>query len=583
VGKTVLILRLATRDLRRRPAEALMVLLVIAVAVTALTLGLALKGTTDNPYQQTRTATAGPDVVANYVGRDGGPASLDALTQASGVVGHSGPYPIANPVLRADGDAVTVTAEGRDSSATSVDQPEVTSGSWVRPGGIVVERGLADSLGLRAGDPITLSGLSFRVAGVAVTAAMPSYPMSEPGLIWVTRADAQRLGAPAAPIFYVMNLKLADPADAQAFADAHSRTGLSLMTSQFISDQDASLVVNSQQDLLVGSWLLALLAAASVAVLVGGRMAEQTRRVGLLKAVGSTPGLVTAVLLAENLLLALLAAAAGLLAGRLTAPLLTSPGAGLIGTPGPPSLSLSSAALVTAVALAVAMIATAIPAVRAARSSTVRSLTDSARPPRRHGKLIVASAALPVPLLLGLRLAVRRPRRSLLTVCSIAVTVTTLIAVLTFQRYADNSARAYGSFGAANPQNARNSQVLLVITIALVVLAAISAIFTTWATVQDARRPSALARALGATPEQVTAGLSAAQLLPALLGAVLGIPLGLGLYAAVSSGQSLPVPPAWSLAAVVLASLLVLAGLTAIPARIGARHSVAEVLQADAT
>lgn len=157
-----------------------MVLLVIAVAVTALALGLALKGVTDNPYQQTRTATAGPDIEANYVGRDGGPASLDALTQAPGVVGHSGPYPVANPVLRAHGDAVTVTAEGRDSSTASVDQPEVTSGSWVRPGGIVIERGLADSLGLRAGDPITLSGLPFRVAGIAVTAAMPSYPMSEP-------------------------------------------------------------------------------------------------------------------------------------------------------------------------------------------------------------------------------------------------------------------------------------------------------------------------------------------------------------------------------------------------------------------
>jgi putative ABC transport system permease protein len=173
----------------------------------------------------------------------------------------------------------------------------------------------------------------------------------------------------------------------------------------------------------------------------------------------------------------------------------------------------------------------------------------------------------------------RRPAEALMVLLVIAVAV----AVLTFQRYADNSARAFGSFGAANPQNARNSQVLLVITIALVALAAISAIFTTWATVQDARRPSALARALGATPEQVTAGLSAAQLLPALLGAILGIPLGLGLYAAVSSGQSLPVPPAWSLAAVVLASLLVLAGLTAIPARIGARHSVAGVLQAEAT
>ena len=68
-------------------------------------------------------------------------------------------------------------------------------------------------------------------------------------------------------------------------------------------------------------------------------MAEQTRRVGLLKAVGGTPGLVAAVLLAENLLLALVAAAAGLAAGWLAAPLLTSPGAGLVGAPGAPSLT----------------------------------------------------------------------------------------------------------------------------------------------------------------------------------------------------------------------------------------------------
>ena len=52
-------------------------------------------------------------------------------------------------------------------------------------------------------------------------------------------------------------------------------------------------------------------------------MADQTRRVGLLKAVGGTPGLVAAVLLAEYVLVALVAAAAGLAVGSLTAPLLT--------------------------------------------------------------------------------------------------------------------------------------------------------------------------------------------------------------------------------------------------------------------
>jgi putative ABC transport system permease protein len=168
-----------------------------------------------------------------------------------------------------------------------------------------------------------------------------------------------------------------------------------------------------------------------------------------------------------------------------------------------------------------------------------------------------------------------------LSAASIAITVTTIVAVLIFRQYAHNAEQGYGLSGLANPQTARDSQVLLVITVALVVLAAINAIFITWATVLDTRRPSALARALGATPQQVTTGLSAAQLLPALPGAVAGIPAGIGLYTAVSSGQALPIPPAWQLLAVVLGTLLVVAALTAIPARIGARRPVAEILQSE--
>jgi putative ABC transport system permease protein len=79
----------------------------------------------------------------------------------------------------------------------------------------------------------------------------------------------------------------------------------------------------------------------------------------------------------------------------------------------------------------------------------------------------------------------------------------------------------------------------------------------------------------------VSAGLSAAQLLPALPGAVLGIPAGIGLVTAVSHGGALVIPPAWQLLGFVLGVLLVLAGLTAIPARIGARRPVAEILQSE--
>jgi putative ABC transport system permease protein len=65
-----------------------------------------------------------------------------------------------------------------------------------------------------------------------------------------------------------------------------------------------------------------------------------------------------------------------------------------------------------------------------------------------------------------------------------------------------------------NPLNQRASQVMTVITVALLVMSAVNALLTTWATVLDARRSSALSRALGATSAQVSAGLAVAQMLP---------------------------------------------------------------------
>ena len=91
---------------------------------------------------------------------------------------------------------------------------------------------------------------------------------------------------------------------------------------------------------------------------------------------------------------------------------------------------MSTVGLVTAVALGVAVAATFVPAVRAARTSTVLALADSARPPRRTAWLIALSARLPVPLLLGLRVAARRPRRVVLGMVSIAITVSGIVAVL---------------------------------------------------------------------------------------------------------------------------------------------------------
>ncbi|WP_433444862.1 FtsX-like permease family protein [Nonomuraea sp. CA-141351] len=607
MGRILLVIRLALRDLRRRRTEAALLLIAILAATTTLTLGLVLRDAAGDPYQSTRAATKGPDVVANA--NLAGLAELGKLTTASGVTEYSGPYPVVAGKLESSSRTSDVQAMGRDATIAAVDQPEVTQGKWVSDGGVVLEAAFADSLDVGVGDSVALGGRSFKVVGVAVTAAMPPYPgascivsagcingaipddrdlpaglLHNPGLVWLTQADVRSLASGRSSLSYVMNLKLADPDKVQAFVD---RTGgdhggtMPMQTWQSILADATDLAKDSQILLLIGAWLLGLLAVASLSVLVGGRMADQHRRVGLLKAVGGTPSLVAAVLLAEYLLVAVVAAAAGLTIGALTAPLLTESSAGLVGSAGTASLTWSTIGLVTAVALGVTVVATAVPAVRGARASTVSALADAARPPRRTGWLITSSARLSVPLLLALRVAARRPRRVVLGVVSIAVTVSGIYVLLVLNAFLADQPGTGAYTGA---QVAVLRHVLLVWTVILLTLAAVNAIVITWATVLDNRHASALARALGATPREVTVALATAQVLPALLGAVMGvIPGGFLLFVAIntitggdSDKATLPAP--WQLIALVLAIVLVMAALTSVPAHLGGHRSVTATL-----
>ena len=253
MGRLLLVGRLAARDLRRRPTEAALLLLAITAATSVLTLGLVLRGVIGKPYESTREATVGPDVVAALFPRTG--AAVDrtevkALTDAPGVVAHSGPYPVVAAVLEANGRTVIAQTEGRDTAAAAVDQPKPTKGGWVRPGGVVLEAAFAEALGVGPGDQVTLAPLEdnaprgsavgagqrarppFRVAGVAVTAATPPYPepaclanlarAADTGVVWLTRADALRLAPPKESLIHVLNLKLADPAAATTFAADHN-------------------------------------------------------------------------------------------------------------------------------------------------------------------------------------------------------------------------------------------------------------------------------------------------------------------------------------------------------------------------
>ncbi|GAA5186957.1 hypothetical protein GCM10023322_34240 [Rugosimonospora acidiphila] len=585
-GRLLLVCRLLVRDLRRRPTEIILLLLAISAATGTLTLGLALSGVADRPYQQTRATTAGPDVVAEPVG--GGPESLATLTPLAteaGVTAHSGPFPLAFLRLTSRGRTVNAVVEGRDQAPAALDQPAVTSGTWVRPGGVVVERTFAEALGVRLGDPVSIGGHALRVVGTAVTAARPAYPRvdwHEPGsilsdsggLVWVDRGQ---IGAVAGtqPLSYTLNLRFADPRASTTFRH-QIRDGIAMTSWTAIAETDGEVVAKARKAMLVGSWLLTALAVASVAGIVAARVIGQRRRLGLLKAVGAGPAMVAVVHLVEYLVIGLAAAGIGLAVGWFAAPALTSPGAGLVGSVGAHPPALTTVLVATALALVIAVAAALGPVIRAATTDTVHALADAAAPPRRRRWRVWLSRRLPTALMIGVRINARRPRRARLAMVNTLITTTTLAAVLMLE--AQDKQVDLGGAQLSDPENTRTFQAAFIVAGVLCVLALINAVVNTWTAVLDARQPLAVARTLGATPGQAAMGLALAQLLPALPGVVVGIPAGIELYESISPPNILHPPGFWFLA-LGLGILLAISTLTTVPAMLAARRPVADTLR----
>ncbi|AJE44369.1 ABC transporter permease [Streptomyces nodosus] len=590
MGHLLLTGRLILHDMRRRPGESLMFLLAVTLATSALTLGLATNDAVATGYAKTRAATAGPDITAITTASD--PSALaERLAHTPGVAAQADPVFAFDTTIGAHGRTAHSSVEGRDSSPSAVDRPLVTSGTWVRAGGAVVERGFAQALGVRVGDRVTVGERGYPVVGIAISAATPVYPWSDwaqgpgpsdyGGRIWLTTADI-RATAGDTPGVHLIHLKLTDPTATRRWLDTaftpENRDDFWVNTHdwQTVLQTDTNMIEDTQPALVVGGWLLAVAATVTLAALATVRSARDNRRAGLLKAVGAGPGTVTAVLLAQYLLLTCLATALGLAAGTLAAPELVDPSAGLLDTVSPPDSGTVLAAVLLAVVVAVT--GALGPAVRAARTSTVQAVVDPAHLLTHHPHLNAVTAYLPTPLLLGVRLLARRPGRAVLASAGTAATTVMVTALLTWHTELD-AAPDFKRFGPIEVRTDQTGQVLLAVTVALVALSTLNAVLLGRSTAMQARRALTIARTLGATPGQVVSALCVAQLLPAVPGVAVGIPAGLGLYWLF--GTQITPPGTWLLSAA-LGVLLAVGVLTALPAWIHTRSPAGRTLNAPA-
>lgn len=612
-----LIVRLAWRNLRARPGQALLLLCTLCLAMTTISLAMAVTETGERPWERLWQATNGAHVYAGVQYRQDlvpGPnrpivvpeqdlararAELAALATAPGVVAASGPWYEWEATGEVGGIRQSVLVKTKD-AAPAVGAPLVTSGSWLGDDGVVLEDGFASTLRVKPGDTITIAGQQVPVRGTAMTPDFARFPYNQPGCIWVTPALAEQLRASATPQyeFWMLELRLADPDDAASFVAAHTSPGgdqavfVQLLTWQQGKESTRTQLEPIGIALGVIATLLAGMTIAMVAVLVAGRMAAQVRQVGTLKAVGVTPGQVTWVLLVEYLALGLTAAAIGIFAGTALSPLFGSTARDLYGAVQAPAVTWSRSGLIVAIAIAMVLLGTVRPAWYGAWRSTLRSLAADVRPPRRVNRFAqwVGTLGLPRPVALGLRSAMRRPVRTLANAAGLALAVAMAIMSLALhdglQRLRANEARPLadgpGDAVLRAGDEALQNQLLTVVLAAaalLLVLAGINTVVVAVFAARDSARNHAIQRALGATPRQTVTAFVIAQLWTCVLACAVGIPLGIAVFNAAAGQDLAPVRlPVYDYLVVVVAALVLYALAVSAPARLLATRPVTPLL-----
>ena len=319
---------------------------------------------------------------------------------------------------------------GRVSPGGPVDDLTLTAGRWPRqPGEIVLER---DRAGAQAqlGTQVTVTGVpgSPRLTVVGFASSVTRTAQA-----WVVPAEMAALRAPGAPTVAQMLYRFTSAGtNAQVNADiAAIRAALphgSLLGAQ------SYLTVKLQATGSIAPWVPFIVAfgliglvmsVLIVANVVSGAVAAGTRRIGVLKSIGFSPGQVVAAYLIQVAVPALAGCVAGVLAGNLlSVPLLGQTaqvyGVGALAVPVWVDLAVPLAMLALTGAAALA------PALRAARLSAVQAIATG-RAPRASGGYAAhrllgrdpLARLLPRPVTIGLAGPFARPARTLVTLAAI--------------------------------------------------------------------------------------------------------------------------------------------------------------------
>ncbi|WP_042405858.1 ABC transporter permease [Streptacidiphilus carbonis] len=439
---------------RRRVQTVVMTLSVLMAVASAVVAG-SLMASASAPFDTAFAKQHGAQLTAQFDEGRADAARIAATGKLPGVTASSGPYQVAQIDPPGPGGAdmqQSETVVGRPAAGGGVDDITLRSGRWATAPGEIVLSADANSVG-----PDTKPGGTLRISTAAgsptltIVGIASSVTDSADG--WVVPAEIAALRTSGAATGAQMLYRFSSAAttaqlnaDRAAIAAALRKGSMvgaqSYLDVKLAADENTALFVPVMMAFGVLGLLMSVIIIASV---VSGAVGAQIRRIGILKAIGLTPGQVVRVYLAQALVPAGVGAVCGVLLGNVLAVPLMGDAAQMYGG-GSSAVAWWIDLAVPVAALVLVALAALVPALRAGRLHTVEALAVGRAPRTGRGQRAQRFAArLPLPraVTLGLAAPFARPVRSaaLLAAVVFGTTAATFAIGLTSSASAVTTAR----------------------------------------------------------------------------------------------------------------------------------------------
>lgn len=410
----------------RRRVQTVVMVLTTMMAVTASIMAGGLVVASQAPFDHAFAQQHGAHLTGRFDGGKATQAQVAATADIDGVTAAAGPFAVvtATPQLGSGGMVTNglppLTIAGRADRGGPVDAVTLDKGHWVTgPGQIVLAAGDEGPRAGRVGGTVSFPALpgkpSLTIVGIARS-------VSRTADAWVAPAEIAALTRPGATPSYEMLYRLAHAGSGaevargrSALAAAVPHGALSAAVSYLSTKHTADRETATFVPFIVAFGVLGLvMSVLIIGIVVSGAVSAGTRRIGVLKSLGLTPGQVGRAYVGQALIPASVGTALGVVLGNIASVPLLAQASDAYG-----AASLTVAwwldLVVPAGVLALVVASALAPALRAARLRTVQALATGRTPQVGRGRL-AARAASRLPLsravTLGLAGPFARPARS---------------------------------------------------------------------------------------------------------------------------------------------------------------------------